>query len=151
MPQSLTKLFVHIIFSTKNRDPLLTDKKIRKAVHDYLADVCRKHSCPALEVGGVSDHVHILCSLSKSIAIKDLVQQIKQDSSFWVKKQWPRFNYFYWQNGYGAFSVSPLHVKQVQEYIANQEEHHREVGFEDEFRAFLQRYQIAYDERFVWG
>ncbi|MCP4407437.1 MAG: IS200/IS605 family transposase [Gammaproteobacteria bacterium] len=150
MPQSLTRIWLHIIFSTKNREPLLTDKEVRKQVHAYLAGICKQMSSSALIIGGIADHVHILCNQSKNVALKDLIQKVKQGSSKWVKRQWPSLNYFYWQQGYGAFSVCPPHVDKVRDYIANQEEHHRKVGFQDEFRSFLERYQVPYDERYVW-
>ena len=150
MPQSLSQIWLHIIFSTKNREPLLPDINVREKVHTYLAGICNQMKSPALIVGGIEDHVHILCNQSKNVALKDLVQNVKQDSSKWVKREWPNLKYFYWQQGYGAFSVSPPHVNKVRHYIATQEEHHRKVGFQDEFRSFLERYQVPYDERYVW-
>jgi len=101
-------------------------------------------------VGGIEDHVHILCNQSKNLALKDLIQNLKQDSSKWIKREWPNLYSFYWQQGYGAFSVSPSHVDKVRHYIATQEEHHRKIGFQNEFRSFLERYQVPYDERYVW-
>ena len=150
MPQSLSQVWLHIIFSTKNREPLLPDKQVREKVHAYLAGIWNQMKSPALIVGGIEDHVHILCNQSKNVALKDLIQKVKQDSSKWVKRQWPDLNHFYWQQGYGAFSVSPPHLDKVRHYIATQEEHHRKVGFQGEFRSFLERYQVPYDERYVW-
>ena len=150
MPQSLSQIWVHIIFSTKYRSPFLLDRNVRQKVHAYLAGICHQLKSPALIVGGIEDHVHILCNQSKNIALKDLVQNLKQDSSKWIKREWRNLNYFYWQRGYGAFSVNPAQVDRVRNYIANQEEHHRKVGFKNEFRAFLERFQVAYDEHYVW-
>ena len=150
MPQTLSQIWLHIIFSTKNREPLLPDKQVLEKVHAYLAGICNQMESPALIVGGIEDHVHILCNQSKNVALKDLIQNVKQDSSKWIKRQWPNLNQFYWQQGYGAFSLSPPHVDKVRHYIATQEDHHRRVGFQDEFRSFLERYQVLYDERYIW-
>ncbi len=141
---------MHLIFSTKNREPFLEDKHLRENLHAYLAGICNKMDSRALIVGGVADHVHILCNLSKKVALKDLIQHIKGDSSKWIKEKRPNFAYFYWQLGYGAFSVSPTHLEDVHHYIATQEEHHATVSFQDEFRAFLKRYQIHVDEQYLW-
>jgi len=150
MPQSLSKIWIHIIFSTKNREPFFPDIEVRTKSHAYLAGICKQMNSPALIVGGVADHVHILCNQSKNLAMKDLIQNVKQDSSKWIKRQWPGLNYFHWQQGYGAFSVSPPQVDKVRHYIATQEEHHRNVGFQDEFRSILEGCHVPYDERFVW-
>ena len=150
LTQSLSQIWLHIIFSTKDREPLLPDKTVREKVHAYLAGICNRMKSPALIVGGIEDHVHLLCSQSRNIALKNLVQNVKQDSSKWIKRQWPGLNEFYWQQGYGAFSVSPTRVKAVRNYIATQEEHHRKVGFQDEFRLFLERYRVSFDERYIW-
>jgi len=150
MPQSLSQVWLHIIFSTKNRKMLLMDSDVREGVHAYLAGICSQLKSPALNIGGVADHVHILCNQSKHIAVKDLVQNLKQGSSKWVKQQWPNLGHFYWQSGYGVFSVSSSQVGRVHKYIENQEQHHRGLGFKDEFRVFLERYQVSYDERYVF-
>ena len=150
MSQSLSQIWLHIIFSTRNREPFLPEKQVREKVHGYLAGICKEMKSPALMVGGIEDHVHILCNQSKNLALKDLIQNLKQDSSKWIKREWPNLYSFYWQQGYGAFSVSPSHVDKVRHYIATQEEHHRKIGFQNEFRSFLERYQVPYDERYVW-
>ena len=100
-------------------------------------------------VGGVEDHVHILCSLGRQATVADLVRELKRDSSKWIKSKGHQYAGFHWQNGYGAFSVSPSHVWSLQRYIANQEEHHRQESFQDEFRRLLTKYGVAYDERYV--
>jgi putative transposase len=150
MPQSLAQIYVHLVFSTKNRAPFLKEKAFRERLHAYLKGICFNQDCPALQVGGTEDHVHILCRLSKNLAIKDLVRELKRDSSSWVKEEQRGLADFHWQNGYGAFSVSPSHVEALKQYIQTQEEHHRQETFQDEFRRLLKKYGIEYDERYVW-
>ena len=150
MPQSLAKLWVHLIFSTKDRYPFLSDKSLRTDMHAYLATVLRNHECETLIVGGVEDHVHALFALSRNYSIADVVKEIKRTSSTWIKEKSPTQKKFHWQRGYGAFSVSQSHLDQVMRYIERQEEHHRRVTFQDEFRAFLKKYSVEYDERYVW-
>ncbi len=149
MAQSLAQIYVHIVFSTKNRAPFLKDKAFRDRVHAYLKGICDNQDSPSLQVGGVEDHVHILCRLSKKLGVADLIRELKRDSSSWIKSQQPSLAEFHWQNGYGAFSVSPSHVEALIEYIKNQEEHHKTETFQDEFRRLLRKYGIEYDERYV--
>lgn len=148
MPQSLSKIWTHLIFSTKDRYPFLSDGQIREDMHAYLASILKAHNCPTLFVGGVADHIHVLFVLSKNDSIANIVYELKRSSSKWVKTQGLRK--FHWQSGYGAFSVSASHVDKVRAYIARQEQHHRRKTFEDEFREFLKRYKIDYDERYAW-
>jgi putative transposase len=150
MPQSLAKVLVHLVFSTKNRYPFLADKEIRDEVHAYLGGTCNELDCPVLKVGGVADHVHILCALSRSISIAKLVGEVKRASSKWMKTKGKMLTKFAWQNGYGAFSVGQAEFERVRAYIAGQEEHHKKKTFQDEYRAFLKEYDIEYDERYVW-
>jgi REP element-mobilizing transposase RayT len=150
MAQSLARLWTHLIFSTKNRFPFLTDKKIRSDMHAYLATVLRQLDCETLIVGGVEDHIHALFSLSRNFSIANVVKEVKRPSSNWIKDLSPMLRKFYWQAGYGAFSVSQSNLEEVIRYIENQEEHHRRVTFQDEYRAFLNAYGIDYDERYVW-
>lgn len=150
MPQSLAKLYVHIIFSTKNRYPFLQDKEIRNEMHSYLGGACNELDSQVLIVGGVADHVHILCTLSKNLSLAKLVGEVKRESSKWVKTKGRGLSKFAWQNGYGAFSVSQSQVEVVRKYIGKQEEHHRKKTFQDEFRASLRKYEIKFDERYVW-
>jgi len=150
VPQSLAQIYVHIVFSTKNRHPFLHDQGIREEVHKYLGGTCNNLGCPVLRVGGVADHVHILCRLGKTISVADLVKELKRESSQWIKTKADDLAAFYWQNGYGAFSVSPGHVEVLREYIANQEEHHRTKTFQEEFRRLLTKYGLEWDERYVW-
>lgn len=150
MPQSLAQIYLHIIFSTKERYPFLQDKAFRERLHAYLVGICRNLNCPSLIIGGVADHVHILCRYARGVTVSDLLREIKRPSSGWVKTENPRLSKFGWQDGYGVFSVSPSHVNALREYIANQEEHHRKETFQEEFRRLLNKYGIAFDERYVW-
>lgn len=131
MTQSIAQIYVHIVFSTKDRRPFLADRDLRERLHAYLAGTCNNLDCPAIEVGGVEDHVHILCRLGKTMDIAELVRELKRESSKWIKEQSPGLSEFYWQAGYGAFSISPADVPRVQHYIRNQEEHHRTVSFQE--------------------
>jgi REP element-mobilizing transposase RayT len=150
MPQSLVQIYVHIVFSTKNRQPFLRDQTVRGRMHAYLIGICENQQCPPLRVGGVEDHVHILCRLSKILDVSTLIRELKRDSSKWVKEAFPQLTEFHWQNGYAAFSISPSHVEVLQEYIENQEEHHRHESFQDEFRRLCRKYGIEIDERYAW-
>lgn len=149
MPQSLTKLYAHLIFSTKNRKPFLDDE-IRPRVHAYLVTIVRDSDSPFVVVGGVADHVHILFDMGKMIAPVKVVEQVKRESSKFVKTLGPKYGAFFWQRGYGMFSVSPTHRDDVEAYVRTQEEHHRKVTFQEEYRSFLKRYGIVFDETYVW-
>ena len=149
MPQSLSRILVHLIFSTKNREPFLVPE-IRTELYSYLAGVLREEECPALQVGGVADHVHLLFGLSRTRTVAQVVEQVKTSSSKWIKPRGQAFAGFHWQAGYGAFSVSPGHVEVLKEYIRNQEKHHRAESFQDEFRRLCKKYGIEIDERYVW-
>ncbi len=150
MSQSLVQIYVHLVFSTQYRRPFFPDKALRERVHAYLLGICRNLDCPTLRVGGVEDHVHVLCRFGKSIELKDLMRDLKRDSSSWIKTQDPKLADFHWQAGYGAFSVSPSHVDALVRYIENQEEHHRRETFQDEFRRLCKLYGVEMDERYVW-
>jgi len=149
MPQSLARILVHLIFSTKNRDPVLTPE-IRFELHPYLAGVLQEDGCPSLQVGGVEDHVHLLLGLSRTRTVAQMVENVKTCSSKWMKTQGAAFSAFHWQAGYGAFSVSQSNADAVIQYIKNQEEHHRKMTFQEEYRRFLKLYKISYDEEYVW-
>lgn len=149
MAQSLSKVYVHITFSTKNRQNLI-DEKIKTSLFQYLGGVCKGLECNPVRVGGYSDHVHILCLLSRKVTQMDLLEELKKQSSKWIKNQGSAYSNFYWQDGYGIFSVNPTQVNVVEEYIENQEEHHKSVSFQDELRALLKKYKVEYDERYIW-
>jgi putative transposase len=150
MAQSLSRLWTHLIFSTKNRFPFLSDKTIRTDMHRYLAKILREHDCETLIVNGVEDHVHALFALSRTHSIASVVKEIKRTSSGSAKELSPKLAKFHWQGGYGAFSVSQSSLEEVIRYIERQDKHHKRVTFQDEYRAFLKAYGIAYDERYVW-
>ena len=149
MGQSLVKNYLHIVFSTKYRQALITEA-IESELHAYLGGICKNLECHPIIVGGHVDHIHILCLLSKKIALMKLLEELKSHSSKWIKTKGEEFSNFYWQDGYGAFSVNPSEVDTVIRYIANQKEHHRKKVFQEEYRAFLKKYQVEYDERYVW-
>lgn len=149
MPQSLSLTLVHLVFSTKDRMPLLTPD-IRPDLYAYLATIARHDDGECYRVGGVEDHVHLAVRLSRTISIADLVSQLKSASSKWLKEQSPALAKFSWQRGYGAFSIGPKDLETVTTYIDGQEEHHRTRTFQDEYRQFLRQYRIEFDERYVW-
>ncbi len=149
MGQSLSKLYVHLIFSTKDREPLLLGRLCGQ-MHAYLAAVLNHHDSPAIKVGGTGDHVHAVFRLSKNRALAEVVEEIKTSSSHWIKTQAPGMGGFHWQSGYGGFSVSPSELGRVVEYIEGQEAHHRSLSFQEEYRRFLKQYEVEYDERYVW-
>lgn len=149
MPQSLSLVIVHVIFSTKERAPLL-DAEIRPKLHAYLATVARNTGCEAYRVGGVEDHVHLAIRLSRTLSIADLVEKLKPSSSKWLKPHAPSLGAFAWQRGYGCFSVGPADLDSLCEYIDRQEEHHRRRTFQEEFRMFLEKYRVEYNEAYVW-
>jgi putative transposase len=149
MGQSLVQNYIHIIFSTKNREPFILPK-IENDLFSYLGGICNKLECTVLKVGGHLDHVHILCMLSKKIALMKLLEVVKANSSGWIKTNGEDYSDFYWQNGYGAFSVKHADVQSVIDYIENQKEHHSKSNFKDEFRTFLKKYEVSYDEKYVW-
>ena len=149
MGQSLSKVYVHITFSTKHRTPLI-DKHIEASLFEYLGGICKGLECNPIQVGGYQNHVHILCLLSKKIAQMTLLEAVKKQSSKWIKTKGEEYSNFYWQNGYGIFSVNPAEINVVVNYIKNQEEHHRKKTFKEEFKAFLNKYHVEFDERYIW-
>ncbi|MDZ7360012.1 MAG: IS200/IS605 family transposase [candidate division KSB1 bacterium] len=149
MPQSLASVLVHIVFSTKHRQPLIKPE-IEKELFSYMAAIFRQYDSPAITINGNDDHVHILCALSRKMALSDLLEEVKKSSSKWIKTKGAAYKNFYWQNGYGAFSIGQSGVEALKKYIATQKEHHRRKTFQDEFREFLKLYNIEYDERYVW-
>jgi putative transposase len=150
MSQSLAQIFVHLVFSTKQRQPFLDDRDLREEMHRYLGGTCNALDCPVLSVGGVADHVHVLCGLGRAITIADVVKDLKRESSKWAKDRPGQSSDFQWQSGYGAFSISPGHVKALIKYIDGQEEHHRAESFQDELRKILRKYGVEWDERYLW-
>jgi len=149
MAQSLVRNLMHIIFSTKNRKPLIIPS-VREELKAYLIGTLRNFESPSVETNCVDNHVHILCSVSRKIVLMTLLEKLKKTSSKWIKSKGPALQGFYWQAGHGGFSVSPSNVPAVCEYIRQQDAHHRTMTFEDEYRAFLRKHGIAFDERYVW-
>jgi REP element-mobilizing transposase RayT len=149
MPQSLSKMNVHIIFSTKNRDAMLT-QEIQPDLYRYIGGICNNLECPPVQIGGFTDHLHILCVFSRKIALMNLVKEIKVGSSVWIKNLGSRYSNFHWQDGYGCFSVSPNETGPVINYIQQQTTHHQKRTYQEEYRDFLKTYDVTYDERYVW-
>jgi len=150
MPQSLSAVYIHLVFSTKERRPFLRDKVVRESLHAYLEAVSKQLECPPLKVGGVEDHVHLLCRFARTITQAEWVKEIKRVSNLWLKEQSRDYLDFQWQGGYADFSVSQSNLPEVSQYIAAQEQHHKKMGFQDELRALLRKHNIEWDERYVW-
>jgi putative transposase len=149
MPQSLSKVIIHIIFSTKDRE-LWLDSDVRPRMHAYLATICRDLGAELVHVSGVADHVHIVTTLPRTLSQAQLIEQIKKASSKWIKALDARYRGFFWQRGYGAFSVSPSQLEAVLQYIETQQQHHRTRTFQEEYRELLRRHGIDFDERYLW-
>jgi putative transposase len=151
MPQSIAKVVLHIVFSTKERRPLLRPPELRDELYKYMATVLRNNvDSPAILIGGVDDPIHALVLLSRKFAIMKVLEEMKTETSKWLKTQAPGLSSFSWQNGYGVFSVSESNVEQVKHYIMGQEEHHRKMTFKEEFRELCKRHGIEIDERYAW-
>jgi len=149
MSQSLAQLYAHLVFSTKNREPCLTPE-VQRRLFPYLAGALKAQGSPAIKVGGYLDHIHILCRLSKNVAPSKTIGEIKTESTKWLKAEFPPLSNFSWQAGYGIFSVSASQVDTLVTYIENQAEHHRTSTFQEEFRKFLGKYSVEFDDRYVW-
>ncbi len=151
MSQSLSQIYVHIVFSTKHRKSYLSNKELRDRLYLYINKICQNHQCHLLVAGGVSDHIHLLLSLNKKMAVSKLVEKIKTSTSKWIKSISISLEYFCWQNGYGAFSVSQSNIDAVIKYINNQEHHHKTLSFKDELEKLLMAYKIKFDEKYLWS
>jgi putative transposase len=149
MSQSLVKNYIHLIFSSKYREHLIYPP-VEEELNAYMGGICKRMECHPIKIGGYTDHVHILCMLSKKIPLMKLLEEVKSHSSKWMKTKGDDLSNFYWQDGYGAFSVNPAEIDRVIAYIANQKKHHSKISFQDEYRAILKRYGQDYDERYVW-
>jgi putative transposase len=171
MPQSLSNVLVHIVFSTKERRAMLRGRElavemhkylggisnsldcppiIAEEMHKYLGGISNSLDCPPIIAGGTDDHVHLLARQARTIALADWIKELKRGSSIWIKTKGPALELFQWQAGYGAFSVSQSQSERVQRYIAGQEQHHARLSFQDEFRQLLRKHGIEFDERYVW-
>lgn len=149
MPQSLAQVILHIVFSTKNRAPLITNA-VESELYAYLGGICNNQKCPVILINGVSDHIHILCGMSRTLTIADLLEELKTNSSKWIKTKSPDLSKFSWQNGYGVFSVDWRNTDKVKKYISTQKEHHAKVTFQNEYRRVLRDYGVQSDEKHVW-
>lgn len=149
MAQSLSNVLLHLVFSTKNRRPWI-DAAFDEELAKYVAGICREVGCPSHKIGGADDHLQIACSLSRTMAISKLLEEIKSSSSKWIKTKGERYADFAWQNGYGAFSIGQSQLGDLRHYIANQREHHQRISFQDEYREMLGKYQVEFDEQYVW-
>ncbi|MEA1972093.1 MAG: IS200/IS605 family transposase [Candidatus Cloacimonadota bacterium] len=150
MPQSLSKLFVHIIFSTKDRFPFFTDENIKQETILYISKCVNNLDSQMIQINIVKDHIHLLCNLSKIKSISELVAEIKRSSSLWLKTKGGKYSKFYWQRGYGAFSVSESQKDKTIQYIKNQENHHNKISFKDEMLKFLEKNKIKYNLEYLW-
>ncbi len=149
MGQTLTNLTIHIIFSTKGRVPVI-NKEIKTDLMAYLGGIVRKHKATPLIINGTSDHVHMLVEIPPTLSVSELMKFVKGNSSHWLNQNNLLEQKFSWQDGYGAFSVSKSSIEAVIRYIKDQENHHQHKSFQDEFIAFLKKYQIDYDEHYIW-
>jgi len=151
MPQSLSQVYIHMVYSTKNRKPWLGDEGLRDELFKYLATILRDNvDSPALIINGVEDHIHALLRLSRRFAIMQVVQESKTETSKWLKRRCSAGKDFAWQAGYGTFSVSASLVEQVRKYIGNQAEHHQRMTYQDEFRELCRRHAVELDEQYAW-
>ncbi len=149
MPQSLVRILIHVVFSTKNRVDLIT-LDIENDLYGYIYGIVENNKSKLIASGGTANHIHLLISLGKTVDISQLVGDIKRDSSKWIKTKDARFSQFYWQEGYGAFSVGQTEDEAVIKYIQNQKEHHKKKDYKTEFRGLLKKYNVEYDEKYVW-
>ena len=149
MPQSLSSILIHLVFSTKLREPFISSE-IEPELHAYLATVFRECNSPALSIGGDQDHVHTLFALSRTWTTADVVEEVKKRSSKWIKTKGQAWHQFQWQGGYGAFSIGQSNVAALKRYIVGQKEHHRHKTFQEEYLSLLKKYNVEYDERYVW-
>lgn len=149
MPQSLSRILLHLVFATKNREPWL-DSDRRPRVFAYLAEIGRDMDCTVYRVGGVADHIHMAIELPRTMTVADFVKKVKAASSVWIKDRGSNHAGFSWQAGYGVFSLGASQLQSLTDYIDRQEEHHRVKGFQEEYLDFLKKYRVAYDERYLW-
>lgn len=149
MPQSLSKVYVHLVFSTKHQMEII-DPHIEQELYPYMSKICRECDSPCLTINSVPNHIHLLILLSRKVTISQVVEKIKKTSSKWIKTKGSKYQHFYWQNGYGAFSISQSHINIVKKYIANQKIHHQKTNFKDEYRKLLNKFEIEFDEKYVW-
>ena len=149
MPQSLSSILIHLVFSTKHRESLITPD-VETDLHDYMGGIFRRCECPSLLIGGTADHIHALFVLSRTKSVASVVEDVKSSSSKWIKTKGALWQNFHWQAGYGAFSVGQSGIEKVKSYIANQKQHHSQTTFQDEYRLLCKKYGVEIDEQYVW-
>jgi REP element-mobilizing transposase RayT len=149
MPQSLSRILVHLVFSTKKREGFLCPA-IQSELHPYIVGILDNIDCPSLQVGGTENHIHSFFGMARTRTISDVVEKVKTGSSKWIKTKGSMYADFHWQSGYGAFSVSQSDADKVVAYIRNQPQHHQKMTFQEEYKRFLERYKVAFDERYMW-
>ncbi len=153
MSQSLAQVYLHIIYHVSPTGPQIPSKLLNE-LHHYHAGYFKKHNSPAIAIGGIEDHVHILCRLDRTQAIAAVVQQIKKASSKWIKQQYatyPMLSKFHWQNGYGVFSVSHSKIDCVKDYILKQRDHHKTMTFREEYLLFLKKHNVEFNDKYLWN
>ena len=149
MPQSLSKIYLHIVFHIKTTSPQIDEAHLER-VHSYIGQLVNSTGCSVIRVGGIGDHVHVLCLLSRNETVSHLVEEIKRNSSRWIKTLGQEYECFAWQGGYAVFSVSESLINKTIEYVINQKEHHKKLSFKEEYIQILKLYNIDYDERYVF-
>jgi putative transposase len=149
MPQSLSAVLLHIIFSTKNREPWL-DRDLRARMHAYLASICRDLGAGFVHANGVADHVHVVTTLPRTLSQAEIIEDVKKTSSKWIKTRDSKYRGFFWQRGYAAFSVSQSQLAAVLKHVDGQNEHHRTRTFQEEYRELLRKHGVNFDERYIW-
>ena len=148
MPQSLSKIYLHTVFSTKNREPFISDASLRNELHAYMGGIANQLDCHPIRTGGTEDHVHMLTTLARNRTVADLVKEVKRVSSAWLHEK--GISGFKWQAGYASFSVSQSNLERVESYISNQVEHHSKASFQNELREFLKKHDLEFNEQYVW-
>jgi REP element-mobilizing transposase RayT len=150
VPQTLVSLMIHVIFSTKERRAMITPG-VEPELYAYLGGTAKNLGSRCLAIGGTENHLHLLISQSKNVALSHLMEELKKSSSKWIKTKGANFKQFGWQDGYGAFSIGQSNLEALKRYVASQKEHHRKQTFEQELLAFLNEYKVAYDQRYLWS
>jgi putative transposase len=149
MTQSLADVILHVVFSTKERKPLI-HSSIEEELYRYICGICNRLQSPIIKINGVEDHIHLLLQLGRTITISKLIGEIKSSSSQWIKTKGEQYHNFTWQSGYGGFSVSRPNLGTAKKYLSRQKEHHKKITFKEEFLIILQHAEISYDEKYLW-
>ena len=148
MSQSFVQIYVHIVFRTKNSVHFISEE-IEEELYSYIGGILRNYSSISIQIGGMSEHVHLLCTLPKTMTLPKLIEEVKKSSSKWMKTKGSKYEKFFWQDGYGGFSVSSSKVETLKKYILNQKEHHKKMSFIEEYKQFLDEYGIEYDDKYI--